>query len=176
VAGPLVRVLFTRASIVLPVSWIVQTPRVVVFWHPRPSWQRHLLLVPKAPIASYAEVDAANAHFLRELLQVAPLAAQLVRPPLEDYGLIMNGGALQDVQQLHFHLVSPIDAVDVRSVHLTFRLASKEPSDADIVLMFRAIKHVAAELGLDRRGLSLISTSDDPSTFQLVGPVLASKS
>jgi hypothetical protein len=82
-------------------------------------------LVPKAPIDSYAGVNAANAPVLCELLQIAPLAARLVSPPITKYGLIMNGGSLQDVQQLHFHLVSPMDPVDTRRVHLTFRPAPK---------------------------------------------------
>jgi histidine triad (HIT) family protein len=169
-AGPLVRLIFARASFLLPVSRIVQTPHVVVFWHPRPSWQRHLLLVPKASIASYTEVNASNARLLRELLQLAPVAARLVEPPLEEYGLIMNGGALQDVRQLHFHLVSPMDPVDRRSVHMLFRPTSKEAPDAYIVSMFHAIMRVATEYGLERRGFSLITTSDDPGTFRLVAP------
>ena len=37
--------------------------------------------LPKAPIASYLEVSAANAGLLRELLQLARLAAGLVEPP-----------------------------------------------------------------------------------------------
>lgn len=101
----LVRVMFTYFSNLLPVCKVAETDSLVAFYHPRPSYAFHLLLVPKKATANFLELPAAD-PFLRELTEtVQKLVKQFDLEPA-GYRLIVNGGAFQDIPQLHFHLVS----------------------------------------------------------------------
>jgi diadenosine tetraphosphate (Ap4A) HIT family hydrolase len=63
-------------------------------------------LVPKRAISGFADPSAIDIDLLTDLqLVVQSLVAEL---GLEQrgYRLIVNGGAYQDIAQLHFHLVS----------------------------------------------------------------------
>jgi len=98
--------LFAHMSIALPVQRLRETERLLAFYHPRPSYPVHILLVPKKAIASLGELTAQDRDLLPELIEcVQSLVAEL---GLEEagYRLIVNGGKYQDVPQLHFHLVS----------------------------------------------------------------------
>lgn len=100
-AGPLVAWAVTHA---LPVERLAETRHVVAFRHPRPSYPTHILIVPKRPVANLLALDPGS-PILRDVVAVAQ---ELVRS-LElqgGYRLIVNGGADQDVPQLHWHLVS----------------------------------------------------------------------
>jgi histidine triad (HIT) family protein len=93
-------------SFVIPVKRIRETSTLIAFHHPRPSHPVHILLVPKRALAGLPDLTAADSEFLADLFQtVRDLVTEL---GLEEKGfrLIVNGGAYQDVAQLHFHLVS----------------------------------------------------------------------
>ena len=96
---------FAHGSGLLPVRRVLTTDRVLVFYHPKPAWPRHLLLVPKRPIGTLLDLAApGNAAYLPAIL----LAARCVIADLGlgqgRYVLCANGGPRQDVRQVHFHL------------------------------------------------------------------------
>jgi histidine triad (HIT) family protein len=106
-----VRFGFAHLSALLPVRRVCETDYVIAFHHPRPSWEHHILFVPKVPIPSLVEIRAEQVGVVRELVTLAlgvaarePFASAANR---SGYALLANGGAYQDVGQLHFHLVSP---------------------------------------------------------------------
>ena len=85
-----------------------ETSRLIAFYHPRPVYPVHILIVPKKGITRMIDIAEADTPFLMELFQtVRELVAEL---ELEQpgYRLMTNGGGYQDVQQLHFHLVSGV--------------------------------------------------------------------
>jgi histidine triad (HIT) family protein len=97
---------FTYMSWTIPVNRLHETPTLLAFYHPVPSHRIHILIVPKRMYASITAIKPDDAAFFADLLQtVAKLVADLV---LEEpgYSLICNGGAYQDVPQVHFHLIS----------------------------------------------------------------------
>lgn len=97
---------FTHMSFVLPVKRLYETERLVAFEHPSPSYPVHILLVPKAALPGLEALDASDAALLAEVFgAVQVLVRQLGLEPT-GYRLIANGGAYQDIPQLHFHLVS----------------------------------------------------------------------
>lgn len=109
VTNSVVRWVFAHAAWILPVRKVASTPAVIAFHHPRPSWETHILLVPKVGIPSLLALDRADEPVIRQiLLQADRLGRGLAGSGQEHrpLSLIVNGGAYQDVGQLHFHLVA----------------------------------------------------------------------
>jgi histidine triad (HIT) family protein len=89
----------------LPPHRLRETPTLLAFFHPAPSHPYHVLLIPRKPIASLAQLDpAAEADFLTDLFSTVQSLVDEYRLPA--YRLIVNGGDYQDFSYLHFHLVS----------------------------------------------------------------------
>ena len=98
--------IFAYMSWTIPVKRLHETPTLLAFYHPAPSYPIHILIVPKRSYASITAIRPDDTAFHLDLFQtVAKLVADL---SLEKagYRLICNGGAYQDVPQLHFHLIS----------------------------------------------------------------------
>ncbi len=93
-------------SFAIPVNRLRETKTLIAFYHPKPSYALHILIVPKRNIAQLGALTAADSDFMVDLFQnVQSLVAEL---DLEarGYRLIANGGKYQDVAHLHFHLVA----------------------------------------------------------------------
>lgn len=93
-------------SFALPVRRLRETPSLLAFHHPHPSYAVHILLVPKRSIGSLSELQPTDSDFMTELF--ATVQSLIIEFGLEQkgYRLIANGGKCQDVPQLHFHLIS----------------------------------------------------------------------
>ncbi len=98
--------IFTHMSFIIPVRRLRETKTLVAFYHPKPSYPLHILLVPKKAIGSLTDLTRADCDFVAELFQT--VQSLITEFDLEEtgYRLIVNGGQYQDVAQLHFHLVS----------------------------------------------------------------------
>lgn len=93
-------------SFAIPVKRLRETETLLAFYHPKPVYPFHVLLVPKKSVASLKEFDSKDAAFLIDLYStVQGLVAEF---QLTAYRLIVNGGEYQDFPQLHFHLISDI--------------------------------------------------------------------
>ena len=87
----------------IPVERLRETDSLMAFFHPRPDYPCHILLVPKKAIRSLADLDPAD-PFLADLVSAAQsLVAEYHLPA---YRLIVNGGEYQEFPHLHFHLIS----------------------------------------------------------------------
>jgi histidine triad (HIT) family protein len=97
--------IFAKMSFVIPVNRLRETETLLAFYHPRPSYAVHVLLVPKKTVASLMELAPEDA-FLEDLFRVAQELVKELNLEASGYRLVVNGGEFQDVPQLHFHLVS----------------------------------------------------------------------
>ncbi|MFW6183406.1 MAG: HIT domain-containing protein [Chloroflexota bacterium] len=97
---------FTHMSFLLPVERLRETETLIAFHHPRPSYPVHILLVPRRPLSSLADLGPDDASFMIELYETVDGLVQEFDLERRGYRLIVNGGAYQDVPHLHFHLVS----------------------------------------------------------------------
>ncbi len=97
---------FEWMSFLIPVQRLRETATLMAFYHPRPGYAVHILIVPKRAIPSLAELRPQDQDFMADL--VACVQSLVAEFGLEaaGYRLIANGGKYQDVAQLHFHLVS----------------------------------------------------------------------
>ncbi len=102
----LVRLLFTRMTFALPVSRLRETETLLAFWHPKPAYKFHVLLTPKRPAASLAELDPSDSALMTDLVSVVQSLVKEYNLEQGGYRLIVNGGEYQDFPHLHFHLIS----------------------------------------------------------------------
>ena len=98
--------IFAHMSFVIPAKRLRETDTLLAFYHPKPSYPFHVVLVPKEAVPSLMELDPNQSEFLSELYStVQSLVTEFQLPA---YRLIVNGGGYQDFPHLHFHLISPL--------------------------------------------------------------------
>lgn len=96
--------IFTHMSFAIPVKRLRETPNLIAFRHPSPSYKFHLIIVPKRQVQTLADLDAGDTVFLTDLYSTVQSIVK--ENDLKAYRLIVNGGEYQDFPHLHFHLVS----------------------------------------------------------------------
>ena len=103
--------IFAHMSFAIPVKRLHETNTLMAFYHPKPAYPFHVLLVPRKAVATLKDFDPADTAFLTDLYAtVQKLAVDFQLPA---YRLIVNGGEFQDFPQLHFHLVSDVQRSNV---------------------------------------------------------------
>ena len=95
-------------SFVFPVKRLRETETLLAFYHPKPSYHFHVLLVPKKSVASLKEFDSKDSVFLIALYSTVQSLVNEFQ--LTAYRLIVNGGEYQYFPQLHFHLISEVES------------------------------------------------------------------
>jgi histidine triad (HIT) family protein len=102
----IVGLIFAHMSFVIPVNRLRETDLLLAFYHPKPSYPLHILIVPKRKIKSMTALQPADADFLVALMSTVQSLVQELGLDEGGYSLITNGGDYQDVAQLHYHLIS----------------------------------------------------------------------
>jgi len=100
--------IFEHMSFAIPVKRLRETETLMAFYHPKPSYPFHVLLLPKKAVVSLKEFDPTDTVFLTDLYSAVQSLVNEFQLPA--YRLIVNGGKYQDFPQLHFHLVSNVGA------------------------------------------------------------------
>ncbi|GAB4417227.1 MAG: histidine triad nucleotide-binding protein [Anaerolineales bacterium] len=96
--------IFAHMSFAIPAKRLRETDTLLAFYHPKPAYPFHVVLVPKQKVSSLMELDPSNSAFLSDLFAAAQsIVAQFELPA---YRLIVNGGSNQHFPHLHFHLIS----------------------------------------------------------------------
>ena len=101
---PLIGWVFAHLSFAIPVKRLRETETLLAFYHPKPAYPFHVLLVPKKAVASLKELDPTDTSFFTDLYSTVQSLVDDFQ--LSAYRLIVNGGEHQDFPQLHFHLIS----------------------------------------------------------------------
>ena len=112
--APLIGWIFAHMSFAIPVKRLRETETLMAFYHPKPAYPFHVLLVPKKAIASLKELDSADTAFLTDVYSTVQNIVKEYQ--LAAYRLILNGGEYQDFPQLHFHLISDVGTGSCPSV------------------------------------------------------------
>ena len=102
----IVGIAFGTFSKLLPVQRIKETDKVLAFWHPKPYWEHHILIVPKKAIKNISKLQQSDFVYVAEVYKVAQEIIQERGWQETDYTIVTNGGTRQEVAQLHFHLGS----------------------------------------------------------------------
>lgn len=102
----LVGLVFGKLTRFLPVKRVKETDKVIAFWHPRPFWEKHIVIVPKKAIKSLTDLDEKDREYISEIFLVAKEIIKELGWDKDSYTILVNGGKRQEVGQLHFHLES----------------------------------------------------------------------
>ncbi len=86
-----------------PVRKIIETQNVLAYYHTRPFWETHIVVVPKTHIDSLLTVEN---DLLIELMDVAKRVATDVLTEKGAVRVLTNLGEYQDSKHLHFHVYS----------------------------------------------------------------------
>lgn len=97
---------FEHMSFAIPARRLRETATLVAFYHPKPSYPVHILIVPKNAIKGLEGLSAKDNDFYIDLFTVVKDLAKELEIKEQGYRLIVNGGSFQEIPQLHFHLVS----------------------------------------------------------------------
>ena len=97
---------FGKFSKLLPVKRIIDDAKVIAFYHPKPFWEKHILVVPKKPIKKLTTITEEDLPYITEVYRVVEQIVVDLGWEKGAYSLITNGGSRQEVNQLHFHLCS----------------------------------------------------------------------
>jgi histidine triad (HIT) family protein len=101
---PIVGLAFSYFGMLLPLRRLVETRYSLAFFHPKPAWKPHILIVPKKIISDWFTMRPGESLFFADLLLVAQKVASSPNLFASGFALISNGGAYQEIPQLHFHL------------------------------------------------------------------------
>jgi len=104
--GALLRWGFASMSFLIPVERLRETPSLLAFHHPSPSYPVHILIVPRRAYRTLLEIPPQDSDFLRDLLETVQSLVRELDLEASGYRLVANGGPYQDVPMLHFHLIS----------------------------------------------------------------------
>lgn len=97
---------FAHMSFLIPVDRLRETPTLMAFYHPKPAYPVHILIVPKSARRDLTALTGEDSQFMIDLFAVVRDLVAELNLHERGYRLIANGGPYQDVPQLHFHLIS----------------------------------------------------------------------
>jgi len=87
-----------------PVTKILETDNVLAYWHTRPYWETHIVVIPKTHIGSLLTL---NDHaLLVEIIDVVKTVSSTVVNECGAARVLTNLGEYQESKHLHFHVNS----------------------------------------------------------------------
>ena len=81
---------------------IEETGNVLAFYHTKPSYKKHIVVVPKIHISDLREAE--DLEIIKEIFSVIRVVVEKLK--LINYKVINNNGKYQDSKHLHFHIIS----------------------------------------------------------------------
>ena len=84
-----------------PVEKVIETENVLAYYHTRPFWETHIVVIPKKHVDSLLTVDIRT---LLELIEVVKTVAAKITGEKGAARVLTNLGSYQDSKHLHFHV------------------------------------------------------------------------
>jgi histidine triad (HIT) family protein len=104
--GMLLHWIFAYFSAAVPGEKLADTDSLLAFPHPSPSYPLHILIVPKEKFSSLKDLPSDEGTFEADLFSTVNDLVEKFSLEEGGYRLIVNGGSAQEVNHLHFHLIS----------------------------------------------------------------------
>lgn len=86
-----------------PIEIVYESEEVLAFYHTRPFWEKHIVIIPKKHIKDLIHVTDEDMHIMTQILKVARELAKNL-DLAEGVKLLTNLGKFQDTPHVHFHL------------------------------------------------------------------------
>ena len=104
--GIILHWIFAYFSFAIPGEKLIENDTLIAFHHPSPSYPLHILIVPRSKFRSLMDLPSDEAAFEIGLFKAVKQLVKRFRLDENSYRLIANGGSAQEVDHLHFHLIS----------------------------------------------------------------------
>lgn len=89
-----------------PLEKLYESEKVLAFYHTKPSFEIHIMIIPKKHIHNLIETTDSDNETLLEIFSVARNLSSKLDIESKGVRLVTNMGKFQDTPHLHFHLVS----------------------------------------------------------------------
>lgn len=98
--------MITHLSFALPTERLYETENLVAFYHPKPGYLLHIIILPKKVFPSLMDLGSDDLGLFGEVIEAVQILVKKFELENSGYRLIVNGGKYQEVSLLHFHLIS----------------------------------------------------------------------
>jgi histidine triad (HIT) family protein len=88
----------------IEVKKVKETDNVLAYYHTRPHWPVHIVVIPKKHILSLLHLEEGDDEIILELLDVIKEVATMVKDKHGAARVLTNLGNYQDSKHLHFHV------------------------------------------------------------------------
>lgn len=88
------------------VKKVLETENVLAYFHTRPFWETHIVVIPKKHISSLLTLEESDTQLFLELFEVIKKVADGVVTEKGAARVLTNLGQYQDSKHLHFHINS----------------------------------------------------------------------
>ena len=115
--GKVVGNAFQYCSWAIPVKKVYSSKEIIAFYHPRPSYENHIIISPKRAVKNLQQMalDSFSNYFVKTWEAAKDIC--VMRPEYNDsFVIVANGGKRQEVQQVHFHMFTNHEIVNEYSV------------------------------------------------------------
>jgi histidine triad (HIT) family protein len=91
-----------------PLHIVYESEKVLSFHHTRPSYQFHVIIIPKEHIKDLLALEnGRHNELILEVMEVAQkIIAENMSTGLQGFRLITNVGSFQETPHLHFHVIA----------------------------------------------------------------------
>jgi histidine triad (HIT) family protein len=86
------------------VTIVQETEDILAYYHTRPYWPVHIVVIPKVHVPSLTNLGQYDIHLLHNLLEVVRTVAAQVEQEHGACRVVTNLGAYQESKHLHFHI------------------------------------------------------------------------
>jgi histidine triad (HIT) family protein len=88
------------------VDRVLETENVLAFYHTRPAYPVHVVIIPKRHIPSLLDLTEADNILMTEMLGVIQQIAAQVLKEQGACRIVTNLGSYQESKHLHWHVIS----------------------------------------------------------------------
>ena len=88
------------------VEKIAETENVLAFYHTKPFYESHIVVIPKKHISSLLTLEKQDESLFLELFEVIKKVAALLMEEKGAARVLTNLGKYQESKHLHFHVIS----------------------------------------------------------------------
>ena len=88
------------------VEKILETENVLAFYHTKPFWETHVVVIPKRHIESLLALEESDEKIFLELFEVIKTVAGRIVGEKGAARVLTNLGEYQESKHLHFHINS----------------------------------------------------------------------
>lgn len=111
--GKFIGIAFRYFCWAIPVKKIYNSKDVAAFYHPKPSYNNHIVIVPKRAITNLQQLASDGFQEYLVKLWEAVKKIYAAHPEYQNsFVLVANGGRRQEVSQVHFHMFTNHDVVN----------------------------------------------------------------